>query len=145
MSGTIRLLYCRTRHLSTPFLRLGAWSPWSHVALVLPESEAVIDATFMAGGVRQRSLSQLLDICSKYEFRDLTVPDPEAGYAFARSQLGKPYDWTGVIGLGLHRDWQTDDAWWCSEFVEAVLAAAGRPRFENYVQRVTQQHSWMVR
>jgi hypothetical protein len=95
--------------------------------------------------VRKRKLSDLLATCTKEEFRDMAVPDPDAGYAFAISQIGKPYDVWGVIGLGLHRDWQSDDAWWCSEFAEAVLAAAGRSRFEHYAHRVTQQHSYMVR
>ena len=37
--------------------------------------------------------------------------------AAVRSQIGKPYDKTGALGLGLHRDWQEDDAWWCSELI----------------------------
>lgn len=148
---TIRLLFCRTLSwkepvslLSTPILRFVAWSPWSHEAVVMEDGASVVDATFSHGGVRLRPLADVLAVSSQYKFRDIEVPDPAAGYAFARSQIGKPYDWSGALGLGLHRDWQTEDAWWCSELSEAVLAAAGRCRFVNNPRRVTQQHSWMV-
>lgn len=148
---TVRLLFCRTlspkepmSYISTPLLRLGAWSPWSHVALVMEGGESVIDATFAHGGVQQRRIADVLAASSVHEFRDIECPDPAAAYAFARSQLGKPYDWRGTLGLALHRDWQQDDAWWCSELVEACIAAGGRPRFVRYARRLTQQHSYMV-
>lgn len=149
--NAVRVLYCRTlspreplSYISTPLLRLGAWSAWSHEALVMEDGQTVIDATFTHGGVVQRPLADVLDTASKFDYRDIACPNPDGAYAFARSQLGKPYDVMGAIGLGLHRDWQRDDAWWCSEFVEAAIAAAGRVRFVNYPRRVTQQHSWMV-
>lgn len=150
--STVRLLYCRTlstseplSFISTPILCFGAWSKWSHVALVMEDGQSVIDATFVHGGVMQRPLADVIATSSEHASRDIECPDPAAAYAFARSQIGKPYDTWGVLGVGLHRDWQKDDAWWCSEFVEACIAAGGNCRFVNNPRRVTQQHSWMVK
>lgn len=117
------------------------WSQWSHVAVVF--GEYVIDATFKHG-VARRKLDELLATCSYYQFRDEACPDLPAAYAFARSQIGKPYDLLGVLGIGLHRNWQEDDSWFCSELKEAIQAAGGNPRFGSFVGRVTPQHSWMV-
>lgn len=147
----VRVLYCRTlspkeplSYISTPIIRGFSWSPWSHEAIVMEDGESVIDATFTHGGVRQRPLADVLAVSSQYAFREFEVPDAEAGYAFVRAQLGKPYDWTGVLGLALHRDWQEDDAWWCSEISEAWLAACGLVRFLADANRVTPQDSWKV-
>lgn len=141
----VRILFCRSRHIATPILRAAMWSPWSHVALIMDDEEdAVIDATFMHGGVQRRSLAEVLAKSTAHEFREIECPDAAAAYAFARAQLGKPYDTWGVLGIGLHRDWQDDSAWFCSEFVEAALAAGGTCRFIHRANRVTPQHSWMV-
>ncbi len=141
---TITGIFCRRRRLDSLFLRTAMWSSWSHVAVVLPEPNTIIDATF-SHGVSERLLDRLVASSSQYQVRHFEAPDPEAGYAFARSCLGLPYDTKGVIGIGLHRDWQKPDAFFCSEFLEAVLAAAGNKRFINQIHRVTTQHSWMVR
>ena len=150
--STVRLLYCRTLSLkeplsfiSTPIIRGVEWGPWSHEAIVMEDGQSVIDATFTHGGVTERPLADVLAVSSQHDFREFEVPDAAAGYAWARDQRGKPYDWRGTLGLGLHRDWQEDDAWWCSELAEAFLAACGLVRFINNPRRVTPQLSWMVR
>jgi hypothetical protein len=143
---TVRILYCRSRDIFSPLLRAAMWSPWSHEALVIgDEEDTVIDATFRNGGVRRRSLSAVLAHSSRHEFRDISCPYPVLAYNFARSQIGVPYDTWGVLGIGLHRDWQAEDAWFCSEFAEAAVAAGGNQRFVNYPRRVNPQHSWMVK
>lgn len=144
--STIKVLYCRNRHISTPILRTLMWSPWSHQALIMGDElgQHVIDATFMYG-VARRSLTNILADATESSIREIEVPRPDRAYAFARRQLGKKYDTLGVLGIGLHRKWQDDDRWFCSELVEAALAAGGCSRFETrYVNRVTPQHSWMV-
>lgn len=138
-------VYCRNRHISSPILRTVTWSSWAHVAPIIgDEADTIIDATFTFG-VSRRSLSQLLADSSKYEVKHVECPDPKAAYDFARAQLGKPYDTLGVLGIGLHRDWQRPSAWFCSELFEAMLAAGGNLRFVRHANRVTPQHSWMVR
>jgi len=144
--STIRAIFCRRHHWAAPLIRLATWSLWAHVApIVEDEAEAVvIDATFTYG-VARRGLPAVLASLSDYCVKEVDCPDPSAAYDFAREQLGKPYDTRGVLGLALHRDWQADDAWFCSEFFEAMLAAGGNRRFVQQAHRVTPQHSWMVR
>lgn len=43
------------------------------------------------------------------------------------SQIGRPYDWSGIWGWGLRRDWQDPAAWFCSELVAWACAKAGHP------------------
>ena len=54
-------------------------------------------------------------------------------------------DVTAIVGLGLHRDWQEDDRWFCSELVAWAFEKAGEPLFRAEVlRRVTPQHLWML-
>lgn len=141
--GAVDVIFARSHSIGSIGIRAVTWSRWSHCAIVLPSCEAVIEATW-PHGVRYSSLSGLIQRSSRHEFIEVDVPNPDATYRFLRLQLGRPYDTWGVLGLGLHREWQDPQAWWCSELVEAALAAGGRCRFRADAQRVTQQHSWMV-
>ena len=69
----------------------------------------------------------------------------QAVIAAAESQIGKPYDWLGVLGIGLHRDWQEPDRWFCSEMAAWAFQQAGRPLFRpDALYRITPQHFWML-
>jgi uncharacterized protein YycO len=61
------------------------------------------------------------------------VQDAEAGLEYARSQVGKKYDFKGAFGLAIapDRDWTEDDSWFCFELTAATLAKAGRDVFVN--------------
>lgn len=47
--------------------------------------------------------------------------------AAASSQLGRPYDWEGIIGIAAHRDWQETDSWFCSELAAWAFSVVQRP------------------
>jgi len=139
----MELIFSRRRNLGSLALRTLMWSSWSHCGVITPEN-TVIEARMFAG-VIERPLIDLLEETSKHSFKTITVPDDAAAIAFARAQVGKPYDWAGVVGLALRRDgWEAPDAWFCSELVEACAVAGGRRRFDQQARRVTPQHSWMV-
>lgn len=53
------------------------------------------------------------------------VLDTDLGVSYALSQLGKPYDWSGVVALPIKRDWQEPDSWFCSELVAQSLHLDG--------------------
>jgi hypothetical protein len=46
-------------------------------------------------------------------------------YDFVNSQIGKPYDKTGIMAFVFGRDWQEDDSWFCSELVASGLEKSG--------------------
>ena len=138
----MHVIYCRRRNIGSLLLRTGMWSSWSHCGIVTPEATVIEAAAFH--GVRECSYTEFLADKSKYSERTIDVPSDAIAIAWARQQIGKPYDWSGAIGLAIHREWQEDDSWFCSEFVEAAAVQGGRQRFINQARRVTPQSSWMV-
>lgn len=140
---TIKLLFCTNP--VNPFswvIRAGSWSTWSHVAIV--SGESVIEAVAI-DGVSQRPLVDRQKQDPRWQLVDFACPDPEGVIAAARSQIGKPYDYTGVLGLGLHRNWQQSGAWFCSELVAWAFQQGGCALFRSgATRRITPQDLWML-
>jgi len=140
--STVSLLFSTSGHPMSAVIRACTWSSWSHVALI--DGDEVIEASAPAG-VRRFPVVQAIDHARKAVIVDLSCRDPQAVIAAAASQIGKPYDYTAIVGLGLHRDWQEDDAWFCSELVAWSFQHAGEPLFRaECLRRVTPQHLWML-
>lgn len=140
---TIDLLFCTnpTNPLSW-LIRAGSWSKWSHVAII--DGDDVIEAIALHGVVTT-PLAMRKAEDKTWQVVTLPCADPQAVIAAARSQIGKPYDYTGVLGIGLHRDWQESDAWFCSELVAWAFEQGGTPLFRaGASRRVTPQDVWMA-
>lgn len=138
----IELLFSTTRSAFSGLIRAVTWSRWSHVALV--DGGEVIEAHTLHG-VRRISAIDAIDQIKRGVVVELPCRDPEAVIAAAASQIGKPYDYTAILGLGLRRDWQAEDAWFCSELVAWAFQHAGEPLFRaDCLRRVTPQHLWML-
>lgn len=116
--GTVSLLFSTSGHPMSAAIRVGTWS---HVAII--DGDEVIEATAPAG-VRRFPVVQAINHAKRGAIVELPCRDAQAVIAAAASQLGKPYDYTAIVGLGLHRDWQEDDAWFCSELVAWSFAQA---------------------
>jgi hypothetical protein len=98
----------------------------------------------MAGhGVVRTQLGEFLCMASQWAVVDFPIYGEDVQIA-AAAQIGKPYDWTGVIGAGLHRSWNDADAWFCSELVAHALEQAGLKLFRGDAKRITPQHLWML-
>jgi uncharacterized protein YycO len=138
----MKTIFCRRHTVGSIVLRAALWSSWSHCGIVLPDDTVVEARAFE--GVVHRPVADLIAESSKFEYRDIAVPHDAAAYEFALAQVGKRYDRWGVVGLGVRREWEEPDAWFCSELVEAAAVAGGRRRFLHQARRVTPQHSWMV-
>lgn len=139
--SSIILLFSTSHHPMSAVIRACTWSPWSHVALV--SGSFAIEA--VTSGVRKVPVLEAMNRAKQAAVVELPCRDPRAVIAAAESQLGKPYDFTAIVGLGLHRDWQEDDAWFCSELVAWAFEKAGEPLFRAEVlRRVTPQHLWML-
>lgn len=139
----MKLFFCRSNTISSWLIRLFTWSPWSHVAVV-ENDEFVIDATFKHGGVRRRALREVLAASSAFELVEIELPEESAALTFLRAQIGKPYDWTAILGFIGRSHWEEDDAWFCNELAEAAMVAGGRRRFRESLWRLTPRNSWMV-
>lgn len=141
--SALELLFCTNpRNPLSWMIRAGSWSRWSHVALV--DGEHVIEAVAIHGVVRTPlALRQAQD--PTWCISSLPCRNAESILAAARTQLGKPYDYTGVLGIGLHREWQQDDSWFCSELVAWAFAQGGDALFRTEsVRRVTPEDLWML-
>lgn len=138
----MKLLYSRHFSVSSALIRAGQWwGPWSHCAIV--DGSAVIESRALAGGVMFSELSYVIARASEYQIVDVWTPNDEAGLQWARGQVGKPYDWTGVFAIPFkERDWQEEDAWYCSELVEAALVKAGADRWRPGLPGITPCQSY---
>lgn len=141
--GEVVLLFSRTRTLHSLAVRLFTGSPWSHVEFI--DGRNVIGA--LPGGVALDSLQRRLESVSAFQVVRVPCPEPRRILAACYGQLGKPYDFLGILGLVTRRRrWQQATSWFCSELVSWCFAAAGRPLFrDNQVWRVTPQHLWMLK
>ena len=137
----MRVLLCTSNLLGAVLIRAVTWSDWSHAALV--DGDEAIEATWPA--VRVAPLSEVIAAHSLHAIVDLPCRDQAAAIAAARSQTGKPYDLTALFGLLMHRDWQENDRWFCSELVAWAFCQGGSPLFrQEAMHRITPQHLWML-
>lgn len=140
--GTVSLLFCNARDPLSLAVRAFTWSRWSHVALI--DGYCAIEAQ-PGEGVVINDTEVVLMRSREFELVELPCRNPEAVRAAAASQVGKPYDWSTIAGIALRRDWQQEDAWFCSELVAWAFAQAGEPLFRaECLRRVTPQHLWML-
>lgn len=139
----MKLLLSKRRHPGSALIRAITWSRWSHVDIVVDDDMLLSAAA--PYGVEFSMREDRLARASAAVMIELPVPDEPAAIAWAMRQLAKPYDWLGVIGLGLHRNWQDDDAWFCSEFaMQAAQAGGYAPYRQNRVRRLVPEHIWIL-
>lgn len=135
----MKIIFSRSSTIGSLLIRGGTWSVWSHCGIFTHE-DTVIDST-MEHGVSERPVLEWTKDISAYDVIDVDCPNPQDAIKWARTQIGKAYDWTAIIGFGFHREWNKDDKWFCSEFVEAALTQGGRKRWRN-PRRITPQQTW---
>lgn len=137
----MRILFCTSQKPGAIAIRGLTWSDWSHVAII--DGEEVIEAVWPK--VRVSLLANVIARHTSYEVVEFPNVNDLAVIAAARAQLGKPYDLTGILGIALHRDWQEQDKWFCSELVAWSFDQAGFPLFRaGALNRVVPQHLWML-
>lgn len=118
---------------------LGSWLirwalPRSRFALaisshcLIQDGDHYIEAQMMGGVKRTIDALKPQTVVKVVKFQ---VPDAAAGLAWARSQVGKPYDFAGAFGVALapDRDWCEPDTWFCYELAAATMVNAGRDAF----------------
>lgn len=144
---TVRVLFTRRRHPGSLAIRTFTWSAWSHVDLLdVSSGQPLLIGAVAPSGVVIEPLAYRLQKASRAALVEFKVGRAAAVLEAARSQIGKPYDWTGVAGLVTRsRDWQGEEDWFCSELVAWAIAQGGLPLFRKpMVGRITPQHLWML-
>lgn len=140
--STLSLLFCNARDPLSLAIRAFTWSRWSHVAII--DGYNAIEA-LAPDGVTMTETQEVLLRSREFELVELPCRNPQAVREAASSQVGKPYDYTALLGLALRRNWQAEDAWFCSELIAWAFMQAGEPLFRaECLRRVTPQHLWML-
>ena len=134
----IKIFFSDSDKIGAKLIRAATWSEYSHVGLIDSVNNTVIDSRFSAGGVSEYPIDELY---SQYPRILVTAlyDVPHSAIDIARTQIGKKYDWTALAGLWMHRDWQRDDSWFCSELVAWCCKVAGYPIINKQSGRVTPQ------
>lgn len=143
MAPAVQVVYSRERSLGSVAVRAASWwAQWGHCGLVTPEG-TVIEAMLWQGVV-ETPMSVFVRRASKFKVVDVACPDPAAAVAFARAQLGKPYDLAAVVAFPFREPWHRENRWFCSELVEAAIQKGGRTRFRVEARRIAPNPSYIV-
>jgi hypothetical protein len=146
MTSTISLRFTKNNTISSHVIRTFTWSDYSHIEFAL--DTGFLGALGWGGksksGIKYKSGVQIRPFdynpSCEYQAAEVDVPNENIKQQilkFAVSQLEKPYDWTAIVGMGLHRDWHEKDSWFCSELVAEAFLEGGYPLIREYVNRVT--------
>lgn len=119
----MRLLFVTSPGIVSPIIRAFEGGSASHVGVVL--DGCVMDAT-LKHGTQLWTMDEFLSRHTVVDDVEFQVPDESLARWFAYKQLGKPYDWTGLLGFLLWRDWSEDDSWYCSELAMAAAMTGGK-------------------
>ena len=126
----ITLQFSTTRHITSRVISGFTWSWASHVDFVLPDGK-LLGALANHGGVK------IHDQLETSRIERFIVDAPDTVLEFAKTQVGKPYDWAGIFGLTFRRNWEEDDKWFCSELVAWSFKQAGYPLLSENSFRIT--------
>lgn len=139
----VQVIFARAHHPGSVLLRTAMWSPWSHCGIIYGEYVIHAHAQFGGGKVIATKLENFKKQFSNWAIVNFEADAPIVHQA-AYDQLNKPYDWAGVTGFVVHRNWHNQDAWFCSELVAWCLEQGGCKLFRVDVWRITPQHLWML-
>lgn len=139
----MKVIFCSSDKVTSKLIKLSTWGRWSHTAIILEDGVSVVEAVWP--NVRMSTLDEVKAAHKQWAVVDIPCTDTVAANKAAISQIGKPYDLWGVLGLWLHREWNDVSEWWCSELVAWAAQQGGTQIFrESTLHRITPQHLWML-
>ena len=97
-------------------IRFRTWSKYSHVDFVMPDGKLL--GAIPNGGVCIHEHRQPVE-----DFFELEVTPEQYTQIMnnAMSQIGKPYDFAGLFGYAIERNWQDSTNWFCSEYIAGTI------------------------
>lgn len=131
----IKILFSTNDKIGSKLIRAGTWSKYSHCD-ILTEHGSVVGAVPFKGVIEYDPAERTT---GKHEIKVVEGVSYHEVLSNVYSQMGKSYDWLGVIGVPFHRDWQRDDKWFCSELIAWALEKSGKPVILKRTNRVTPQ------
>ena len=136
------VLFCRSKTISSWLIRQFTWSDYSHVAILEPDGDHVIEARWPE--VRMCHLADVISDNHVVTAVDIPCADPQSAILWAWNQVGKPYDLLALFAFLFHRrNWISEGKWFCSELVAVAWAHGKSPLFQpDSVTRVTPGMLW---
>lgn len=139
----LRVVYTRSHTIGGILIRWrDPYGAWSHCAVITPDNTVVESRAFH--GVVETPLDEFLSRYPRYQIVDIECPNPDLGVAWARSQLGKGYDYLSIFGMALRRSWQSTDKWHCAELLEMASIKSGKERFRDSPSHISPNLSYWV-
>lgn len=118
--------------------------PFNHCGIYEPGHDSrggfIIEANPFEG-VRRRPLGPILSDVSGFAIVELSnLPQEELAFEWLKKQVGRKYDWIGLLGIAFGADWMQDGKWVCAPLTLMTFIMAGasldgspQPRFEYAV------------
>lgn len=143
MSKKVSLLFSKRAIIGSWLIRVFTWSQFSHVEIVT--DDATLIGANIPEGVEEIDIQHRLNLCSEAWMVDIPCEQADVVVAWARAQVGKKYDYVGLMNFLIHTDVSDNDKWFCSELVSGAFEAAGTPLFRTgTTHRITPQQVWML-
>jgi hypothetical protein len=134
----MRVAFSSSNQLGSWLLRTVLFSEWSHCGVVV--GDYVIEATMFRGVVATPLEEFKRD--RKWAIVEFPVEDEEAAIKALYKEIGKKYDWLGLLGMPFIRRWHSTDNWFCSELTAYVLKEGGLSCFRYPQYRITPRDLW---
>jgi len=96
---------------------------WASHAEFIDTDRRITLGSRSIGGVKLR-------LCEKDHYtkvEQFTANGIDEAYEWARTQIGKPYDFSAVTGIAIDRDMHDESKWFCSELVVVAFEKVGHP------------------
>ena len=123
----IQIAQYKGKSLTSRIIRFITWSEYSHTAIILAE-DTIVEAWEGCNQVRiVSSLSEGHTAGTTVDIYDIRMgtKQEEKFREFIAEQVGKKYDYWGILGFLRRRDLERGESWFCSELFAAACQEAG--------------------
>lgn len=129
---TFRINFYHGVSFFSRLIRRRTRSDVSHVSVSTPTGRT-FEAVPGKGVVDQQGLDRYHTPGTRISIYRFEVPHTAAldGLIFLREQVGKKYDWGGILGFVFLKDLAKANKWFCSELVQQFSIMVGRPLLER--------------
>jgi uncharacterized protein YycO len=111
---TFKVIFADNNKPASLLIKLFTLSWWSHCAIL--DGDFVIDAT-LASGVRRIPYREWEEHYTYHEAVNFPCANKDKAIEFARAQVGKSYDWLGILSFIFRKNYEDTSKWFCSELV----------------------------
>ena len=102
---------------SAAIIRLFTFSRWHHCGVLV--GDYVIEPRPWYG-VKYTHIDSYKKR-GRWAIIDIPLDDEGEAIIWLQNQVGKPYDYKALFRMVIHRDWEQDDKWYCSELVGYMM------------------------